>query len=76
MSFSTNVSFANNVNIERVHLLPELSRFINSRRREHPELMDVKTIPILPWIIDMVFTDNKNNFSPIMKITIKEKVSK
>lgn len=73
MPFQCEVLYKGGTRTKVRYLVHNLAKFIRCEKAENSELKKKKSTPVLPWIIDMAFS-NSNKGCPIERIIIKEKV--
>jgi hypothetical protein len=74
MVFIAVVKYENDTSLERVYRLRHIARYIKRVKEGDPSIAQIRSLPIIPWLIDMVFEEADHSI-PIKCIEIQERIT-
>lgn len=72
MVFVATIVYENDTVLEKVYRLRHIARYIKRVKEGNPSISQIKSLPITPWLIDMVFNEASHAIS-IKCIEIQER---
>ena len=74
MVFTAMIMYENDTTLEKVYRLRHIARYIKRVREGNPSIAYIRSLPIIPWLIDLVFEEADHSI-PIKCIEIQERIT-
>lgn len=76
MVFIVEITYENDVSLEKVYRLRHIARYIKRVKEKDSSIANIRSLPITPWLIEMAFEEAKigGYSTPIRCIEIQERV--